>query len=225
MKTFGCPHPYTNCNQTMKKKLWIHYVPQKYREMIGFQILCSACNETQYLEYPEKEWTCLKCNRTSCGRCDEEDCQCLNISQELLPKGYSRVFSNGFVPLRRHRVTDKMIDQKIQNLEEHFPLVHIKCQNCKTTLHKSSACNDMFHCGRIHTCNFCQQNSFPWEKGMPLEHWQTCPRWEHDLAWFPCKDGECYNDQNECSDKNHTEAIERLHKERFVASKRSIQLK
>lgn len=233
MKLFKCPYPYSNCNKTMKKSQWLKYIPitlQKSKK--GFKITCTSCQSSQYEINPECIWTCLTCNRKSCGRCntiinnDLENCKCQNEQQTCLQQGYSRIFSKHGFPQRRHTIHQKDIELKIKELNDHFPLVHVSCPSCSSLLFKSSACNDLYHCGNIHVCNFCQQKSFPWEKnGLPLSHWQTCPRWDHDINWFLCKEGECKSDSLDCTLESHKLSISELNKQRWKRAYSSISNK
>ena len=131
------------------------------------------------------------------------------------------MYSKEGMPIRRNHITEENVRLKLKIFTEHKPLVHVNCPTCSCLLHKSSACNDMHHCGKVHVCNFCQQKSFPWEKnGLPLSHWKNCPRWDHDLPWFKCKEGECLTNGKDCI--NHSESIKELENQRWNTAYKSI---
>jgi hypothetical protein len=141
--------------------------------------------------------------------------QCKSIVHIRLHKGYSRYFteklSNGStIPMRKHCVTNFMKQQKIESFKNTFPLVHANCPTCKTPLYKTSACNDLKHCGSMNVCNFCCMHSFPWEEGVPIEHWKSCVRWDSDIDWLPCKENECFDEFHECTFAAHAPYIEKI---------------
>ena len=236
---FQCPYPYSNhsCRGKIKKRVWESLLPldslQKNTMFLTNQheqlctskhkkyvIKCTQClGETIVFNNPEEQrWICSQCSRKSCGRCDEPSCfnmECKTILQQNLRKGYSRYFTekllNGStIPLRKHRVSNAMKQQKIESFKNTFPLVHANCPTCKIPLYKTSACNDLKHCGSMNVCNFCCMQSFPWEHGMPLEHWKSCIRWDSDIDWLPCKENECFDELHECTLAAHVPFIEKI---------------
>jgi hypothetical protein len=66
----------------------------------------------------------------------------------------------------------------------------MKCPTCQVTFHKTSACNEIYHCGKLRICNICRYKSYPWEKGIELEHWKECKRWDNEISGYECKE-EC----------------------------------
>jgi hypothetical protein len=193
-----------------------------------FFIKCSVCKTENTIQgIPEDMWTCKGCFKTSCGRCDNEHCylfsMCSFKEQWQLPNGYSRYFNetlkNGeIVPLRRQFVTKQMIQTKLNCAKQNAASATVFCPTCKSQIYKTSACNDVKHCGRMHICNYCQQHSFPWEiLGLPLEHWTSCKRWDYENSYFPCKENECFSDTNDCNNKEHEHNILRFNQEKFLA--------
>jgi hypothetical protein len=235
MKVLKCPYPHSRdqCRGHIPRKIWESLVPieslQKRAALLtgeGHVVGCSNCLILNKIAFPEQEWVCHRCKRVSCGRCDSEYCTCLNVIQTALSKGYSRFFSKILggtsVPMRRHEITYDMVVDRIKSLTEHAPWFHIKCPSCEINLFKSSACNDMHHCGLSHSCYFCSIRSFPWEKGILQEHWSECFRWDHDHYFYKCREGECINDGDECSDVSHAPGISKLHNMRFRASLKAL---
>lgn len=250
---FTCPYPYSrhSCTGKIKKCVWESLLPKEsllknsvfiqqhqndspyFKQGKRYVVQCSECKtESWVTNNPEEQrWSCSQCLRTSCGRCDETFCyhnQCKSTLSKYLPKGYSRYFSqtlsNGCkVPIRKHLVTTNMKEEMVNNLKKNFPLVHANCPTCKIPLYKTSACNDLKHCGSMHVCNFCFSHSFPWENGMPLEHWKTCTRWDSDFEWFPCKENECFEETRECLQPSHAPFIQKLNYYKMQAFTRNVE--
>ena len=216
-----CSFPYSQCSGQLNLC--------KYHIDRGYLTKCSSCSEFSRNYDPEGPCFCIHCERKYCGRCDETNCcNCTNFEQSDLHRGYSRFFSekypNGeFFPIRRNFITSEMIEQKIKEMKEDFPWFHSICPTCEISIYKSSACNDMHHCGNSRTCNFCSHRSFPWETCISSDHWNTCPRWDHEIKSFLCRDGICVNDGQDCSLENHKEGIAELHKTRYEYSLNALQ--
>lgn len=240
LKRVECPFPYSRerCNGGFRRRCWEQYVSYDLlmrRSLLlrgrGYSVRCSSCKNESLVEFPElQRWNCSFCRRSACGRCDSEDCysECLSTSQYDLENGYSRTFSEniasgGSRPLRRKDITAQMVLKKILEMQAHAPWFHAQCPSCDTAMYKSSACNDMKHCGKTHVCYFCLERSFPWENGTDLKHWNTCPRWDHDLDWFPCRYGVCHTDSSECKDITHAPYISRLHVLRWEAAMNALK--
>jgi hypothetical protein len=231
LKAIDCQYPYAHerCAGVFNRQIWSKYVPislfQRHKQLssgFGYIVNCSQCKKESRTEHPEGEWTCQYCNRLSCGRCDVsiERCVCKGVSQHMLLSGYSRTFSKKskdgiHQPIRRNQVSISMILNRIKEMKQHSPWFHAQCPSCESPLYKSSACNDMIHCGKSHVCYFCLERSFPWEKGFDKDHWNFCPRWDHDIFWFPCRDGECSWEGKECSDFVHAPMIKQMHETRW----------
>lgn len=113
-------------------------------------------------------------------------------------------------------ITVQCVAKKLKSILQHYPLSHVNCPGCNTMLHKTSACNDLHHCGDRNVCNFCNSSSFPWESGIPLEHWKICPRWDYESIHFPCKEGVCFTDETECVE--HGEEIKQFNKTRLSSA-------
>lgn len=193
-----------------------------------FCVSCTNCHQENLIPEPESYWECSHCNRYSCGRCDRVECECAGKNQQSLARGYSHTFNElcgtgGTRPLRRHEVNRSMLDGKIAEINEHFPWTHAKCPTCKTSIFKTTACNDIKHCGSQNVCFFCQHISFPWENGIKSEHWKNCTRFDSEISGFPCIDGQCRSDNNECSKIDHEPFIKSLHGMRREAAIRLIK--
>ena len=179
-----------------------------------FGITCTSCLAKSNSSNPEKRWKCSSCGRVACGLCDEIDClaegKCGGSK-----KAYSRLFScNGF-PLRKNLVTLSMIEKRLKECTESEPWFHVDCPTCSSKIFKTSACNDLRHCGSTSICYYCGQHSFPWEDGISPQHWTNCFRWDVYFPWFQC--GDCDTDRGECNLPEHQTSILRLHKERLDA--------
>lgn len=117
-----------------------------------------------------------------------------------------------------------MVAARLREMREHAPWLHVPCPTCAAPLHKSSACNDLHHCGAAHTCNWCLVRSLPWEAGLGSAHWWgmggSCPRWDHDVPLHPCRDGECCGEAfgGECRNPAHATAVRAMHAARWAAA-------
>lgn len=248
-----CQYPYlkTNCYGKIKKKHWknvlsrqvLHRNNSFYEQLThhnNYEInsafyftICSSCKKEQAVSKSlEVDWTCKECLRSSCGRCDQTNChsfsECGNKLQWELKAGFSRHFTfqltNGeIIPLRRNLITLEMINSKIYQARQNASSATVHCPTCKTKIYKTSACNDLKHCGNMHICNFCQEQSFPWEVlGLPFEHWSACSRWDCENSLFPCKENDCFNDKQECTNKVHAQKILQFNTQKYLAFESSI---
>lgn len=67
-----------------------------------------------------------------------------------------------------HTYTNYLKDEEIHWIKkemEEFPMA-VHCPTCRTPLERSSACNELYHCGHECICNACGQFSFRWEEGL-----------------------------------------------------------
>jgi hypothetical protein len=215
-----CLFPYSSCFGNLDLC--------NYKIDRGYFTKCSNCSKFSRNLDPEGVCFCQFCERKSCGRCDEIDCNCFNIEQQDLVKGYSRFFSEKnqdgeYFPIRRNFISNEMFEQKIRDMKQDFPWFHSVCPTCEISIYKSSACNDMHHCGNARTCNFCLHRSFPWEDGICADHWKICPKWDYEIKDFLCRDGLCINDGQECSLESHKRGISELHELRLEYSLKRLK--
>ena len=170
-----CPFPYEQCFVNIPKKEWQIF------KLNGTEVSCTNCKEINFVQDFSKPLNCWNCSRYSCIMCDEETCIC-NIIEA--PKRFSRhIFVKG-MPIRMNEITEEM---KLN----YNALVNkdiMECPTCKIKFHKISACNEIHHCGNLRICNLCRFTSFPWENQIPLDHWQTCFRWDYLIDGYKCID-------------------------------------
>jgi len=184
-----CLYPYNNgCTKLFNSK-----------NLVKDNCYDKSCKEC-FTENLLNAFSCRECGSRFCDYCQEK-CVCSDSE-------YSRYFSAFGKPRKISTVTDKELQEKISELMT--PEINLRCPCCSTVVFKSSACNDLHHCGNIHICNFCQSSSFPWESCLPSDHWITCPRWDQDFEWFPCKENICFTEFKECT--VHEKFILRLNK-------------
>jgi len=184
-----CPFPYDECFATISKKHWQSY------KLNGIELECTNCKEINFVHDFSKPMHCWNCSRYSCIMCDEETCICLKDVEA--PKRFSRhIFVNG-MPMRTNLITEEMKVNYNNLVDKNI----MECPTCKVKFHKVSACNEIHHCGNLRICNLCRFTSFPWENQIPLDHWQTCFRWDYLIDGFTCQDN-C----NGC--ENHKESLE-----------------
>jgi hypothetical protein len=231
----GCPFPFSRspCRGRVPERHW-----RKLQSPTAhgcYALECSACQHVQLVadvgtDEP-RAWACGQCRRVACVRCDAVGaCGCEMLPQSALPRGFSRCFTRQAAcgeqprPLRRHRVTREDVSRRLVDLAEHAPWLHARCPACDARLFKSSACNDLHHCGSTHVCNHCLQQSFPWEpRGLPAAHWAACPRWDHDTAGVLCREGHCSSDGSECRVPEHAASVLRLHATRWRAALEALR--
>lgn len=94
---------------------------------------------------------------TSCGNCGS------NFVPQLL-----RIWKRGM-----HTYTNFLTETERKLLNDDFNSSggHVHCPSCRLALSRSSACNDLFHCGFERVCACCGQFAFRWERGLS-EHRQ-----------------------------------------------------
>lgn len=96
---------------------------------------------------------------------------------DQVPSGieYSERFTSKGKRLLKSQVTVEMI---LDALDQSLP----KCPQCDVLISKSSACNELRHCGNLSVCNFCFGLA---EEG----HFENgCSRWDHESYCNPCTD-------------------------------------
>lgn len=120
-----------------------------------------------------------------------------------------------FVLLRN---AELIVDDVVTQLE-HFctgDTMHVPCMKCGCELHRSSACNELCHCGMVR-CDVCGMSGLDYDSHL-IDHWgsglmRTCPRWgagspeefwQHTVVTqHRCKEGVCHNDDHDCCLKEH----------------------
>lgn len=227
-----CPFTYSSpCKFEINLSLWKSFLNENNKTLFrnlklvknkhkhkttGFRVSCTKCGCVSFLKNPFLQWKCKNCFRISCGKCDLEECSTDDI---ICAKGHGNQYSRYFFTTRKDEkpmflrcsdVDENMVKEFLAQVFEHSEFTFSKCPTCKVALEKSSACNDMVHCGNMHVCNFCQQVSFPWENGIDTDHWNDCNRWD-DMTWLKCKEGACFTDFKDCQDPDHVESILKLH--------------
>lgn len=81
----------------------------------------------------------------------------------------------------------------------------VKCPECDYLLSKSIMCNALSHCG-WEICFVCGQYERP---ALPLNHWERCPRYNHDDYWktqaphYQCRENRCYSETQDCYEPTH----------------------
>lgn len=75
-----------------------------------------------------------------------------------------------------HTYTNYLKDEEIHWIKkemEEFPSA-VHCPTCRTPVERSSACNELYHCGHESICNACGQFSFRWENGLQEHRKESC---------------------------------------------------
>ena len=196
----GFPFSRSPCRGKLPKRAWKHLIPHELRSgcrQHGSQasqgttdVQCTHCKTYSAVHLStfitSKRWSCPSCDRDSCLFCDKEQCkQCTDCSFSRL---FSTVSPSGrLVPMRKCFVTHAQRLTRletIQSLGDGSP--NIECPTCSVALHKTSACNELHHCGGFKVCNACGARTCPWEDSFPPEHWESCPRWDFEIPGYLC---------------------------------------
>lgn len=93
--------------------------------------------------------------------------------------------------------------QWIKKEMDEYPF-SVHCPTCRTPLERSSACNELYHCGHECVCNACGQFSFRWENGLHEHRHETGCASHVDLdKEVKCKgEGECIFERKKYYQKN-----------------------
>ena len=105
------------------------------------------------------------------------------------------------------------------------------CANCATPMHKTSACNELTHCG-LKVCYHCGYTGLPWESSL-FDHWDSegrlgCPRFDNDRFWAEmqcaslCSGTLCGGDAHDCTDPAHRAVIVQQHYVRKLSHLRGL---
>jgi hypothetical protein len=136
------------------------------------KVYCSVCADEGWVKGQEKVPLPRFVHRRDhvfCDHCDE-------YMKMLRPKkrcfDYSLRFTKHGKRLHKKDVTVDMIVDAIDCMIPH-------CPGCDIPLNKSSACNELHHCGNLSVCNFCLAICDD-------KHFEECQRWDHDSYCNPC---------------------------------------
>ena len=139
---------------------------------------CSVCKDHGWIKsdgmVPNKHlvFQCGERDHAVCKDCKVEiDARQLVCCKPKKVKDYSRRFTRNGMRIKKCDVTVQMIVDALN--ADWIPT----CPTCTTPLEKSSACNELKHCGQLAVCNFCL--------GIFDEH-HACPRFDHDSHCNPC---------------------------------------
>jgi hypothetical protein len=197
---------------------------------------------------------CAHCDAAWCTRCTRVEprppnaghlcpcpnaCPCLALSDALVPTAFSRAFydADGW-PKRKHTVAAVDVVRAARALAEGAACSReyfAACPVCRYSLHKTSACNSLTHCGRA-VCNACGLASHPWEAHLPMDHWDAhgkegCPQWDADPFWngpvaacgYACIEDACFTDARECTEAAHGAGRARMHVARRALALRALR--
>jgi len=138
---------------------------------------CSVCKDHGWIKsdgmVPNKQlvFQCRDRDHAVCLDCKLEiDARQLTCCSKK-KRDYSLRFTRNGRRLLKCDVTVEMIVDALN--KDWIP----SCPTCHIPLEKSSACNELRHCGSLAVCNFCL--------GIFDEH-HSCPRWDHDSHCNPC---------------------------------------
>jgi hypothetical protein len=153
---------------------------------------CLLCNEVVNQVFPmngcQKHLICSDCtehaelsNVLQCSFCPiptaEFDVQCPICSVQFITTSLDTTCPNHHSfhvnLLRSWKRGENTYTNYLKEEEKHwirkefeeYP-TSIHCPTCRTPLERSSACNELYHCGHECVCNACGQFSFRWENGL-----------------------------------------------------------
>jgi hypothetical protein len=138
------------------------------------KVQCDVCADEGWLKGEQKvpiPRFLRRSDNTYCEGCDEH-MKCLN--QKKRKHAYSLRFTKHG---RRVHKEDVTVDMIVEALDAAYPT----CPGCGILLSKTSACNELHHCGNLSVCNFCFAIC-------DERHFDTCQRWDHDSHCNPCND-------------------------------------
>ena len=115
-----------------------------------------------------------------------------------------------FVLLRNSELTVEEVVDQVEDMCT-GETMHVPCMKCGCELHRSSACNELCHCGMVR-CDVCGMSGLDYDSHL-IDHWgsglgRTCPRWgagspeefwQHTVfapSHKRCKEGVCRNDDH-----------------------------
>ena len=122
-----------------------------------------------------------------------------------------------FVLLRNSELTVEEVVDQVEDMCT-GETMHVPCMKCGCELHRSSACNELCHCGMVR-CDVCGMSGLDYDSHL-IDHWgsglgRTCPRWgagspeefwQHTVfapSHKRCREGVCHNDDHDCCVKEH----------------------
>ena len=110
--------------------------------------------------------------------------------------------------MRNYELTSALCYDQLNEMSQGDTL-SVKCSCCRTPMHKSTACNELTHCG-LRKCFVCGLSSLEGEKNL-IDHYghDRCPLydadgWRHMTRGMPrCVEGECHDEHRDCTCPEH----------------------
>jgi len=176
--------------------------------------------------------SCTTCQHSFCYHCLREahgECEaCIlggvgpcagNFNRFFIRPG--RTMDDPRCPImRNYELTADVCYTQLKELCESGENVTLPCLCCGMALHRTTACNELKHCGLVR-CNVCGLCGLEHERNL-IDHWHQCPRWMTDQYWgdvmwysgrpdiwqnpsLMCREGECHSDTHDCTCEAHRE--------------------
>jgi hypothetical protein len=154
---------------------------------------CPSCSHISPVSFTSLSCSltvkCPRCATFWCTRCNSSGrnsaCPCSSLPPEQLPQGWSRYFRReDGLPKRMHEITLADFLALVARVKESHKnsRTSVQCSGCDHALSKTSACNEMHHCGSRRACYICNLSSLPWEQALPSTHWEGASACSYDAV-------------------------------------------
>ena len=217
---FTCKYPYSTCPSksqcsTEDSSLVLSQGEFRYH-LVGDEVRC--CNN-QVVFGPKSHGigTCRTCWRRFCVGCKrllKHDMACIcgypswdRYYRDLLT-GHLQAKTD-ISPSDRAKLVAQISSCEVPS---------VVCPDCGAVIHKVTDCNCISHCG-YQICWICNYAA----DVIPIDHWKTCPRYDHDMPDYPCRQGVCYDFYTECKNPDHAPGRKTFHEFRRSKMIRSLQ--
>lgn len=161
--------------------------------------------------------TCRTCTKRFCTSC----WSCTNFLDKCCCGApvWDRFFRDKLTGKLRQLagITVKERDDMVRAIKDQ-PIPTVTCPGCGAKIEKTSDCNCLSHCGYqiCWVCNYAADV-------IPSWHFQSCPRYDQDFSEFPCRQGDCYDHDRECTVSTHKRGRLKYHEFRRSKMIQSIQ--
>lgn len=198
-----CPFPYGNaCNGQLDI---IMATDCGINVSFDIEATCPSCKKNGRYSHELSNALffthCHFCSSKFCSRCECDPCKCDNVQYR---EAWSRYIRCNGIPVRKkdslnacHTAGIAIAIADVDDASGYGIGHHVGCPECGIRLYKDSACNELQHCHATAVCYACGSSAHPWEKALPSDHWDNCPRWDYqDIeaihSGFICVEGKCY---------------------------------
>ena len=214
----GCAGIYSNSvwvDVLRQNELLLNNVLTKIRQnIIENPVATEICNICNSVSHVNKQGLtkCIGCGTSKCVWCLDLQCKEGNYCSHSTIYEPNR-FMNG---KRKLFITSNDISYIKSRIMDQSGVVRVHCPVCDVLLQKTSACNELHHCGRA-ICYVCGASSLPWEPAhLPSHHWAhendtlsspRCARFDSHSMWSACG----YMCTSACVGVNEADCVNQTH--------------